>query len=214
MGRLSERFWGVWGLVLWVVLGVVVAAVVAVWLLPAQYSRQIESTALVLAAIMMGWSAWQGRSLAYLTRQQMEAESVLRRPYLNLDNWHLPDPTNQRVWRVNLKNFGNTPAYAVRLEARPRLSGYKGTLPIQITGAAALIMPGQWNQWTIDLESAPEIASKQHTRLEMEFIIWYQSGGHKPFKAWELRLVRTPEPAIGNWDLVGEDSETELITGA
>lgn len=214
MGRFSERFWGVWGLILWIVLGITVGAIVAVWLLPVQYNRQIESSALVLAAIMMGWSAWQSRSLAYLTRQRMEAESVLRRPYLNLDNWHLPDPTNQNLWRVNLKNFGNTPAYAVRLKATPRLRGYQGTLPVQYTGASALIMPGQWNQWTIDLESAPEIASKQHARLEIEFVIRYRSAGHKPFKAWELRLVRTPEPDISNWDLVGEDSETELVTGA
>ena len=144
----------------------------------------------------------------------MEAELATRRPYLNLDNWHLPDPTNQNLWRVNLRNFGNTPAYAVQLEAKPRLGGYQETLPVQFTGASALIMPDQWNQWTIDLGSALEIASKQHARLEIEFVIRYRSASDKPFKSWELRLVRTPEPAISNWDLVGEDSEAELVTGA
>ncbi len=143
----------------------------------------------------------------------MEAESSTRRPYLNLDNWHLPDTTNQNLWRVNLRNFGATPAYAVQLEAKPRLSGYQGTLQAQFTGASALIMPSQWNQWTIDLGSTPEIASKQHTRLEVEFVIRYRSAGNKPFKTWELRLVRTPEPTISNWDLVGEDSEIELLNG-
>ena len=140
--------------------------------------------------------------------KEMEVESGTRRPYLNLDNWHLPDPTNQNLWRVNLKNFGNTPAYAVQLEAKPRLSGYQGTLPVLLTGASALIMPGQWNQWTIDLGSVPEI---QPTQLEVEFIIRYRSAGVKPFKSWELKLVRTPNPAISNWTLVGDDSETELI---
>ena len=146
--------------------------------------------------------------------KEMEVESATRRPYLNLDNWHLPDPANQKLWRVNLRNFGNTPAYAVQLEAKPRVGGHEETLPVQFTFASALIMPGQWNQWTIDLGPAPEIASEEHARLEIEFIIQYRSGGHKPFKTWELRLVRTPEPAISNWDLVGEDSETELFTSA
>jgi len=150
----------------------------------------------------------------YRMAKEMEAESTTRRPYLNLDNWHLPDPTNQNVWRVNLKNFGATPAYAVQLEAKPRLSGHEGTLPVQFTFASALIMPGQWNQWTIDLGSALEIASKHDARLEIEFVIRYRSAGRRPFKTWELRLVRTPEPAICNWDLVGEDNETELVTEA
>lgn len=144
----------------------------------------------------------------------MESESATRRPYLNFDNWHLPDPTNQAVWRVNLKNFGSTPAYAVQLDMKPRVSGYRGTLPVQVTGASALIMPGQWNQHTVYLGSAPEGASSQQARLEVEFIIRYRSAAHKPFKTWELRLVRTPEPTISNWLLVGEDSETELVTGA
>ena len=213
MSKLSIRFWGVWGLSLWIVPIGAVVAVVAVWLLPTQYNPQIESSALVLAAILIGWSALQSRSLAYSTREQMDAESVLRRPYLNFDNWHLPDPTNQNLWRVNLKNFGNTPAYAVQLEAEPRLSGYEETLPVQFTFASALIMPGQWNQWTINLGSAPEIASKQHAQLEVEFVIRYRSAGRKPFKTWELRLTRTPDPTISNWDLVGEDSEIELING-
>lgn len=211
MKRLSKRFWGIWGLSLGVVAGITVAALVAVWLLPTEYNRQIESSALVLAAIMMGWSAWQSRSLAYSAWEQMEAESVLRRPYLNFDNWHLPDPSNQNLWRVNLKNFGNTPAYAVQLEAKPRLKGYQGTLPVLLTGASALIMPGQWNQWTIDLGSTPEIVSKQHAQLEIEFVIRYRSAGTKPFKTWELRLLRTPNPATSNWMLVGDDTETELI---
>ncbi len=150
----------------------------------------------------------------YRMAKAMETELATRRPYLNLDNWHLPESSNQNLWRVNLKNFGTTPAYAVRLEPIPRLSGYDGVLPIQFTGAAALIMPGQWNQWTINLEPASELASRQHTRIEVEFVIRYRSAGHKPFKAWELRLVRTPDPAINNWDLVGEDSEIELVTDA
>jgi len=146
--------------------------------------------------------------------KEMEAESVLRRPYLNFDNWYLPDPANQKLWRVNLKNFGATPAYGVEIEVKPRLRGYQGTLPVLFTGASALIMPGQWNQWTIDLSSVPEIASNQHMQLEVEFIIRYRSAGRKPFKTWELRLVRTPNPAISNWSLVGEDRETEIVSGA
>lgn len=97
MSKLSIRFWGVWGLSLWIVPIGAVVAVVAVWLLPTRYNPQIESSALVLAAILIGWSALQSRSLAYSTREQMDAESVLRRPYLNFDNWHLPDPTNQNL---------------------------------------------------------------------------------------------------------------------
>jgi hypothetical protein len=215
MNRSSGRFWGTWGLSLGVVAGITVAALLAVWLLPTQYNSQIESSALALAALMMGWSAWQSRSLAYSAREEMEAESVLRRPYLNFDNWHLPDPTNQKLWRVNLKNFGTTPAYAVQVDMKPRISGYEGALSFLLTGASGgLIMPSQWNQWTIDLGSAPEIASSQQARLEVEFIIRYRSAARKPFKTWELKLARSPSPSISNWLLVGEDSETELVTKA
>lgn len=143
--------------------------------------------------------------------KEMQAESATRRPYLNLDDWHLPDSNNKNLWQVSLKNFGNVPAYAVQLEAKPRLSGYQEALPVQCTNAWAVIMPNQRYQWMIDLGSTLQIASKQHARLEIEFIIRYCNAPRKPFKAWETRLVRTPEPAISNWDLVGEDSEKEFI---
>jgi hypothetical protein len=149
-----------------------------------------------------------------LMAKTMEAELATRRPYLTLDNWHLPEPTNPKLWRVNMRNFGNTPAYAVQLEIKPRLIGYQGILEFRCTSASALIMPNQWNEWTINLGDAPEIASQQHARLEIEFVIRYRNAGHKPFKAWELKLVRTPDPTISNWDLVGEDSETELVSEA
>ena len=92
MDKLPIRFWGVWGLSLLVVLVIVACAVIAVWLLPTQYSRQIESSALVLAAIMMGWSAWQSRSLAYSSREQIEQMRQQRveavRPSLSLRREH------------------------------------------------------------------------------------------------------------------------------
>jgi len=52
-----------------------VVAVVAVWLLPTRYNPQIESSALVLAAILIGWSALQSRSLAYSTREQINVSN-------------------------------------------------------------------------------------------------------------------------------------------
>ncbi len=75
MGKGFPHFWGVWGLNLLVVLGVVIIAMLAVWLLPAQYNEKIVSFALVLAAIMMGWGAWQSRSLAYSTREQISVSN-------------------------------------------------------------------------------------------------------------------------------------------
>lgn len=207
----SNKFWGVGGIVLWIVVGATVGFLIAVWLLPPKYISRVESSALVAAAIMMGWSAWQSRSLAYSAKERMEAESSLRRPYLNLDNWHLPDPNNQYCWRVNLKNFGNTPAYAVNLELKPRLAGYKRKLPVKCTGGSALIMPGQWNQWTLELSPLSKIVPIERGLLKIEFIIRYRSAGQRPYKAWELKLIRTPDPSIANWDLVGEDSEKEQV---
>lgn len=77
MSRLSIRFWGIWGLSLWIVPIIAVVAVVAVWLLPTRYNPQIESSALVLAAILIGWSALQSRSLAYSTRDQIDVSSKM-----------------------------------------------------------------------------------------------------------------------------------------
>jgi len=171
-----------------------------------------EAIQILLMLGLVFVTAWYAESTHRMAKA-MEAESATRRPYLNLDNWHLPDPTNLNRWRVNLTNFGNTPAYAVQLDLKPRVSGYQGTLPVQVTSASPIIMPGQWNQHTIDLDAAPQIASKQYARLEIEFVIQYRNAASKPFKAWELRLVRTPEPTVSNWLLVGEDSEKELVTG-
>ena len=75
MSKLSIQFWGVWGLSLWIVPIGAVVAVVAVWLLPTRYNPQIESSALVLAAILIGWSALQSRSLAYSTREQINVSN-------------------------------------------------------------------------------------------------------------------------------------------
>ncbi|MBA7503698.1 hypothetical protein ES706_02318 [subsurface metagenome] len=92
MDKVAIRFWGMWGLSLLVVLVVAACAVIAVWLSPTQYSRQIESSALVLAAIMMGWSAWQSRSIAYSSREQIEQMRQQRvevvRPSLSLRPEH------------------------------------------------------------------------------------------------------------------------------
>jgi len=72
MNKLCARFWGMWGGSLLVVAVMIIATLIAVWFLPTQYNQRVGSSALVLAALMMGWSAWQSRSLAYSSREQIE----------------------------------------------------------------------------------------------------------------------------------------------
>jgi len=88
MNKLCARFWGVWGGSLLVVAVITIATLIAVWFLPVQYNQRVGSSALVLAALMMGWSAWQSRSLAYSSREQIEEMRQQRmemmRPSLSL----------------------------------------------------------------------------------------------------------------------------------
>ena len=50
---------------------VAAGAFAAVWLSPAKYLLRIESIALAWAAIMMGWAAWESRSVAMTSRNQL-----------------------------------------------------------------------------------------------------------------------------------------------
>ena len=68
MSKLFDRFWG-WGLL--VVIFIIIAATLLVFLLPDQYGARIDSWALVMAAIMMGWAAWQNRSVAFGIKDQI-----------------------------------------------------------------------------------------------------------------------------------------------
>lgn len=69
MVKLFEKFWG-WGLL--VVVSIIIAATLLVFLLPEKYGTRMDSWALVIAAIMMGWAAWQNRSAAFGIKEQVE----------------------------------------------------------------------------------------------------------------------------------------------
>jgi len=68
----------------WGLLGIALLLLVAtalVFVLPAKWADRLDSWALVLAAIMMGWSAWQQRHVAHQMKEQYDemkkqAESI------------------------------------------------------------------------------------------------------------------------------------------
>lgn len=75
MKRPRVRLWGIWGAILWIVIGSVVGMSIVFF----KYQLGVDSWALTLAAIMMGWAAWQNRSVAYSSWEQLEELKIQRR---------------------------------------------------------------------------------------------------------------------------------------